>query len=71
MPSVADELRRRTRDQVLALPPEARIELALTLGDADLEMFERSSSLARDEARRQLRARRSRGRTPSVANLAP
>jgi hypothetical protein len=71
MSSVADDLRRRTRDQVPALPPAARIELALALGDADLETFARTSGLGAEAARRHLRAGRSRGRPASVANLSP
>lgn len=71
MGSVADDLRRRTRDHVLALPTAARIDLALALGDADLEMFARTNGLGAEAARRQLRAGRSRGRPASVANRVP
>ncbi|HEX2311893.1 MAG TPA: hypothetical protein VHH91_14370 [Vicinamibacterales bacterium] len=63
MRSVADALRARTITQVLALPPRARIELALSLGDDDLELFVRASGLDRALAR--LRAGRRHGRTPS------
>jgi hypothetical protein len=65
MRSVADALRARTITQVLALPPRARIELALSLGDDDLELFVRASGLDRASALARLRAGRRHGRTPS------
>jgi hypothetical protein len=68
MTSVADDVRRRTRDQVLALSPEARIELAFALGEQDLVLFMRATGLARDAALRRLRSSRQRGRTPSTAS---
>ncbi len=68
MRSVADDLRLRTLARVLALTVPARIQLALSLGDDDLDWFVRTSGLARESARQRLRAQRSRGRTPSVAN---
>jgi hypothetical protein len=67
MRSVADDLRRRTIADVLDLTPKARIQLALSLGDDDLDLFARTSGLDRDEARRRLRAQRQIGRAPSVA----
>jgi hypothetical protein len=39
MTSVADDLRARTIARVLALPVHARIALALSLGDDDLDVF--------------------------------
>lgn len=68
MVSVADEVRRRTIDQVLALSPEARLDLAFALGEQDLELFMRATGLGRDAALGCLRASRQRGRTPSAAN---
>ena len=68
MSSVADDFRRQTIARVLALPMAARVELALSLGDDDLDLFTRVSGLDRDEARRRLRAQRQRGRVSSVAN---
>jgi hypothetical protein len=65
--SVADDLRLRTIARVLAMPVNARLGLALALGDDDLDMFVRASGLAREDARRHLRAQRARGRTPSRA----
>jgi hypothetical protein len=64
--SVADALRRRTLAEVLELTPAARIELALSLGDDDLDLFVRTNGLGRDEARLRLRAQRQVGRAPSV-----
>jgi hypothetical protein len=54
---VADDLRRRTSTLVLDMPLEARIDLALALGDDDLDLFVRVSGLDRDEARRRDPAR--------------
>jgi len=65
--SVADDLRLRTIARVLAMPIAARVQLALSLGDEDLDLFVRTSGLGRDEARRRLRAQRARGRAPSGA----
>lgn len=67
MTSVAGDLRRETIARVLAMPVVSRIQLALAIGDDDLDMFVRSSGLDRDGARRQLRARRAVGRRPSAA----
>jgi hypothetical protein len=67
MRSVADDLRRQTLTHVLALPLQARVELALSLGDDDLELFARTNGLECDEARRRLQAQRQIGRAPSVA----
>jgi hypothetical protein len=66
MRSVGDELRDRTRAQVLALAPRARIALALSLGDDDLRLFVAASGLDPESARARLRAARRHGRTPSA-----
>jgi hypothetical protein len=71
MGSVADDLRRRTAEQVIALPVAARIELALSLGDEDLALYAGHAALGADVARRRLQAQRSRGRVPSVVNRLP
>jgi hypothetical protein len=65
--SVADDTRRRTVTRVLELSVAARIELALTLGDDDLEQFMRTGGLQREEALRRVREQRARGRVPSAA----
>jgi hypothetical protein len=49
----------------------ARIELALALGDDDLDLFVRTSGLERGEARRRLIAQRQIGRAPSIAGSRP
>jgi hypothetical protein len=66
VPSIADYLRSRTVAQMLALPMRSRIEMALSLGDDDLELFIRTSRLDRVTARERLRAGRRYGRTPSA-----
>jgi hypothetical protein len=65
MHSVADELRRDTAARVAQLSVQERIELALSLGDADLDLYIRASGKNHDEALRDLRAQRARQRTPS------
>ena len=67
VPSVADDLRARTTARVLAMPVADRIALALALGDDDLALYVTASGLDPDEARRRLRGRRQRGRTPSAS----
>jgi len=64
--SIADALRGRTMDQVLALPVQERIALALALGDDDLALFVRTSGLDLETARRRLRSQRQHGRVPSA-----
>ena len=68
MGSVADDLRAQTIARVLELPTHERIALACVLGDDDLALFAHASGLDRDAARRQLRALRQHGRTPSTSN---
>ena len=67
MGSIADDSRRRTVNRVLEVSVAARIELALTLGDDDLQQFMRTSGLEREEALRRVREQRARGRVPSAA----
>jgi hypothetical protein len=67
MKSIADGLRAETRRAVRDMPVEARIALALALGDDDLDLFVRASGLDRAEALARLQAQRRRGRTPSRA----
>ena len=72
MRSVANDLRALTLARVLALPVDARIALALSLGDDDLDRFVQSSGLERKKALDRLRAQRQHGRRPSsVASAAP
>lgn len=49
MRSVADDLRARTTQAVRQLPLDARIALALALGDDDLDLYVRASGLERAE----------------------
>lgn len=71
MRSVADEVRRQTHARVLALPVLARVELALALGDDDLDLFMRTNGLGREEALLRLRAQRQAGRTPCITGRLP
>lgn len=65
--SVADSLRARTVERVLALPIEDRIALAFSLGEDDLTLYVRVSGLDRAVALRHLRKRHAHGRRPSPA----
>ena len=65
MHSVADELRRDTAVRLAQLSVQERIELPLSLGDADLDLYIRASGKNYDQALRDLRAQRARLRTPS------
>jgi hypothetical protein len=62
MNSVADQLRRETRDRVARMSAAERIELALSLGAEDLSLYIRASGKRPDQALRDLRAQRRRGR---------
>jgi len=67
MRSVADQLRQDTRERVGRLSVPERIELALSLGRDDLSLYMRATGKHRDDALRDLRAQRARGRTHSGA----
>lgn len=64
MHSVADDLRREDREAELRLTPAERVERALALGDADLEIYCAATSLDREAARRRLQRQRQVGRIP-------
>lgn len=68
MQSVADDLRRDTAARVGQLSVQERIALALSLGDADLDLYIKASGKHRHEALRDLRAQRDRLRAPSCAS---
>ena len=63
--SVAEDLRKSDREAVLKLSIEERVELALRLGDEDLDLFCRTQGLDRETAVRVLQRRRQAGRRPS------
>lgn len=65
MRSVADDLRQELQDQILLLPFEERMALALQLGERGLEMFRLASGLDREAALREVQRQRQAGRTPS------
>jgi hypothetical protein len=64
--SVAEQLRRETLDADLALSPEARLERALALGEADAALHAAAQGLDLETARRLLHGRRAQGRRPSA-----
>lgn len=68
MRSVADELRAESRRQLAALTPAARIDLALALGDADLDLLLASRGLARQDAAALISRTRRNRRRLSVVN---
>jgi hypothetical protein len=65
MRSVADDLREELQEEVLRLPFEERMALAMRLGERGLEMFRQASGLDRETALRELQRQRQAGRTPS------
>jgi hypothetical protein len=65
MRSVADEVREKRRQAVLAMTPEERLDLAFALGEADLESYRGAHGLNREEALRELKRRRQLGRRTS------
>jgi hypothetical protein len=65
MRSVADALREELQDEILRLPFEERMALALRLGERGLEMFCQATGLDRKAAIRELQRQRQAGRTPS------
>ena len=65
MKSVADQFRHETGDRVARLSVAERIELALSLGTEDLALYMSASGKSRDDALRDLRAQRCRGRLHS------
>lgn len=65
MRSVADDLRKETREATLRLSFEERLEQAFRLGEEGLEMFQKAQGVDRKTAIRLLQRRRQAGRTPS------
>ena len=65
MDSVADELRRKTREEVLAMSAQERFELAFRLGEEDLQTLQASLGLDRDAAILQIQRHRQQGRQRS------
>jgi len=67
MRSVADGLRAESRRKTASLSPAARIDLALRLGDADLDLLIRARGIPRAEAVRLLARSRQVGRAVSCS----
>ena len=65
MDSVADALRRKTREQVLGMSVPERFAWAFLLGDEDLQMLQASLGLNRDAAILHIQRQRQQGRQPS------
>jgi hypothetical protein len=68
MRSVADELRDEARRRDEALSPEARIELALRLGDDDARALAVARGISVAAARAEIARSRRLGRQPSCAD---
>ena len=65
MGSVADELRRQTREEVLGMSVPERFAWAFRLGEEDLQMLQASLGLDRHAAIRHIRRQRQHGRQRS------
>jgi hypothetical protein len=59
---VADDLREELQEEVMRLPFEERMALALRLGERGLEMFCQASGLDRETALREHQRQRQAGR---------
>ena len=68
MRSVADALREETRRSIEALSPEARVRLALELGDADVAALCEARGIDAAAARAAIAGSRRVGRLPSLAH---
>jgi hypothetical protein len=68
MRSVADSLREDTRRGTKAMPADARVQLALSLGDADVFALAAARGIGVDQARTVIARSRSLGRQPSCAD---
>jgi hypothetical protein len=64
MRSISDNFREDDRRAQAEMTAAERVELALELGDQDLEIFRQAHGLTTKEARHELRRRRQLGRTP-------
>jgi len=65
MRSVADSLREDTRRRASELSPEARLEQALALGDADVAALSEARGITAAEARKVIARSRQQGRRRS------
>jgi hypothetical protein len=68
MRSVADRLREDTRRRTNAMPADARVQLALSLGDADASALAATRGISVGQARTAIARSRSLGRQPSCAD---
>jgi hypothetical protein len=65
MRSVADDLRKRDREEFQKLSFEERLKLVFELGEADLTLFCQAQGVDRETGIRLLQRRRQAGRRPS------
>jgi hypothetical protein len=65
MGSVADDLRRETREAVLRMSVAERFDWAFRLGEEDLQILQASLGLDRDATIRHIRRQRQQGRQRS------
>jgi predicted transcriptional regulator len=62
MRSVADDLRREQREKILAMTPAQRIAMVQSSMEEGIALFAAGQHLTREEAIRQIRVSRQRGR---------
>lgn len=68
MESVADQLRREDARRLSQLSVEARVALALRLGDDDVALYRAAHGVSERDARAALTRARAVGRVPSLSN---
>jgi hypothetical protein len=62
MRSVADDLRREQREKILAMTPAERVALVESMVEDGIALYAAGQHLTREEAVRQIRASKQRGR---------
>ena len=65
MSDVAKRLQAELRERITRLSPTERLELALRLGERDVQLYAKARCVNRETALEVLRAARRRGRRPS------
>lgn len=65
MRSVADDLKKKDREEILKLSVEERLRRAFALGEIALEAFRQAQGVDRETALRLLKRRRQASRRPS------
>ena len=62
MRSVADDLKREQREKILAMTPAERLALVDSMTEEGIALFAAGQGVTREEAIRQIRASKQRGR---------